>query len=157
MLEPIRLTRDATEFGDQQAVYASSDPVWALYFAVLRRGDDFRATRNASIGVAGALYPRWYIFSHNEDAATEGRFGDCWLYVIPPAGFHSQPSRLGLDVAHWVSPDAVAPVARIAVVAADFPFADRVFPHRIEESMARTFLSAIRLGRFSRGARATRR
>lgn len=62
VLEPIRRSRDTTQFGDQQAVYATSDPVWAMYFALLRRGRPF-STRNGSIGMSsGELYPRWYFF-----------------------------------------------------------------------------------------------
>src|SRR5262249_12505595 len=57
VLEPIRLSRDTTEFGDQQAVFATSDPVWAIYFAVLRRHRPF-GTRNGSLGIAGGrVYP----------------------------------------------------------------------------------------------------
>jgi len=83
-LEPIRLTRDSTPFGDQQAVFVASDPVWSIYFAALRRGNGFRSTRNGSLGVPGdALYPRWHYFSHNEGAERAGRFGDGWLYVLP--------------------------------------------------------------------------
>src|SRR5262249_36427744 len=63
VLEPIRLSRDTTEFGDQQAVFATSDPVWAIYFAVLRRHKPF-GTRNGSLGIADEqVYPRWYHFS----------------------------------------------------------------------------------------------
>jgi hypothetical protein len=32
-----RKSTDTTKWGNQQAVYASSDPVWAIYFACLRR------------------------------------------------------------------------------------------------------------------------
>lgn len=45
VLEPIRRARDTTQFGDRQAVYATSDPVWAMFFALLRRGRPF-STRN---------------------------------------------------------------------------------------------------------------
>ncbi|MGH3134610.1 MAG: hypothetical protein ACRDNY_12885 [Gaiellaceae bacterium] len=144
-LEPIRLTRDSTTFGDRAAVYASSDPVWAIYFATVQRGGGFRSTRNASIGLRGALYPRWYFFSHNEDAETEGRFGDGWLYALPRATFEPEPPGWGvLDWGHWASPTPVTALARIRVSAAVFPFADRVFPHRIDERMLTTLLGASR-------------
>ena len=87
-LEPIRLTRDSMPFGDQQAVFAASDPVWAIYFATLRRENGFRSTRNGSLGVAGdALYPRWYYFTHNEGAGRADRFeegfGHCLVEPRP--------------------------------------------------------------------------
>jgi hypothetical protein len=144
-LEPIRLSRDATPFGDQQAVFAASDPIWAIYFATLQRGRGFRSTRNGSIGLRDAVYPRWYFFSHNEGAATNGRFGDGWLYVLPREGFRPEPPRLGvLDSGQWASANAVTPLARVRVGAADFPFAHRVFPHRLDERIGTTILRAVR-------------
>jgi hypothetical protein len=148
-LEPIRFTRDSTLFGDQQAVFAASDPVWATYFATLRRGDGFRSTRNGSLGVPGsALYPRWYYFSHNEGAERAGRFGDGWLYVLPRETFRPEPSRWGfLDASQWASPSAVTPLVRLRLSADDFPFADCVCRHRADETMFTTLLRASRLGR----------
>ncbi|HEY6604990.1 MAG TPA: hypothetical protein VIZ44_01475, partial [Gaiellaceae bacterium] len=51
VLEPIRRSRDTTQFGNQEAVYATSDPVWAMFFALLRRGRPF-STRNGSMGLS---------------------------------------------------------------------------------------------------------
>ena len=146
VLEPIRLTRDETPFGDQQAVFAASDPVWAIYFATLRRDAGFRSTRNVSFGVADALYPRWYYFSHNEEAVSRGRFGDGWLYVLPRAGFRREPLVWNLfDSAQWASPAAVTPLIRVCVHASDFPFANRVFPHRRDERVVTTVARAVAL------------
>lgn len=147
ILEPIRLSRDATPFGDQQAVFASSDPVWAIYFATLRRGAGLRSMRNASIGLPGALYPRWYYFSHNQGAEPADRFGDGWLYVLPRAGFELERLTWGvLDTAQWASLAAVTPIARVHVGAADFPFARHVFPHRPTERVTRTIARGVMLG-----------
>src|SRR5207247_1192655 len=92
-LSTVRRSRDATAFGDQQAVYATNDPVWAIYFAILRRGR--MSTRNASLGMAGErLYPRWYLFSIRREDGGE-RFAPGSLYVLPRATFVSQPPLLG--------------------------------------------------------------
>lgn len=152
-IEPIRLTRDSTPFGNQQAVFAASDPVWAIYFATVQRGTGFRSTRNGSLGLDGALYPRWYFFSHNEEADGEGRFGDGWLYVLPRESFHAQPAMFGIDSGQWASPTSVTPIVRLPVRATDFPFTDHVFPHRIEEPIRTTFLHATRFGRRYRTSR----
>lgn len=145
VLEPIRLSRDTTEFGDQQAVFATSDPVWAIYFATLERGHGLRSTRNGSFGIPGRLYPRWYFFSHTAGAASEGRFGEGWIYVVPREPFRAQPPWLGLfDTAQWASARAVPTIARVRVLAADFPFADSVASHREEERIGTTVLRAAR-------------
>ena len=142
VLEPIRRSRDSTEFGDQQAVYATSDPVWATYFAILRRGRPF-STRNGSIGMAeGALYPRWYFFSLR-GGHDDKPFADGWVYVLPRAGFTPEPPLAGgLDTAQWVSSSAVRPIERIAVEPADFPFRRLVVTHREREPMFVTWLRA---------------
>jgi hypothetical protein len=71
-----RRSRDTTAWGNQQAVYASTDPVWAIYFACLRRDGGWTGTRNGSLGLAGGpLYPRRYFFLHNRGSASPDRFG----------------------------------------------------------------------------------
>ena len=131
VLEPIRLSRDATEFGDQQAVFATNDPVWAIYFAVLRRHAPF-GTRNGSAGIAGAgVYPRWYHFSIRRPLDRATRFGPGSLYVVPRAPFIAEPPLRGVyDTAQWVSAEPVRPLVRIPVAPEDFPFLDLVVSHR---------------------------
>jgi hypothetical protein len=131
VLEPIRLSRDTREFGDQQAVFATSDPVWAIYFAVLRRHRPF-GTQNGSLGVAGdAVYPRRYHFSVRRPLDIASRFGPGSLYVLPRGPFSAEPPYLGVfDTAQWVSPLPVKPHARIDVTPDDFPFLDSVVSHR---------------------------
>lgn len=143
-LEPIRRSRDTTEWGDQQALYATTDPVWAIYFACLRRDAGFRGTRNGSMGrPGGPLYPRTYFFAHNRGAARDGRFGPGTLYVLPREPFREQPPLAGaVDTAHLVSTEAVVPLARVAVTPADFPFAGRVATYRDREPIFVTLLRA---------------
>jgi hypothetical protein len=129
-LVPIRRSRDTTEFGNQQAVYASNDPVWAIYFALLRRDTPF-GTRNCTIGIVEAgVYPRWYAFSLRPRLDPETRFGPGSLYVLPRGPFRPEPPLLGvIDTAQWVSPERVEPIVRIDVELDDFPFLRLVGPY----------------------------
>src|SRR5690242_12551655 len=122
VLEPIRLSRDATAFGDQQAVFATSDPVWPIFFALLRR-DGRYSTRNASLGRAeGPLYPRRYFFSARRDEPGD-LFAPGYLYTLPRRTFTVQPPFLGaIDSAQWVSHEAVPVLERFEVTTDDFPF-----------------------------------
>jgi len=131
VLEPIRFSRDTTEFGDQQAVFATSDPVWASYFAVLRRHRPF-GTRNGSLGIAGAaVYPRWYHFSIQRPLDRAARFGPGSLYIVPRGPFTVEPPLRGVfDTAQWVSAEPVEPLVRIDVTPDDFPLLDAVVEHR---------------------------
>lgn len=54
-LEPIRDTRDASEFGDQPAIYATQDPLWALFFAILDRDQLQGFIHNGAIWLKGTM------------------------------------------------------------------------------------------------------
>ena len=125
-----RKSKDATQWGNQRAVYATSDPVWAIYFAVLRRDGGFRGTRNGALR-AGPL--RLYFFAHNREAESPERFGPGTLYLLPSGTFEAQPSVLGIDPCHLVSHVPVQPLARVPVTPEDFPFRDAVVHYRQRE------------------------
>jgi hypothetical protein len=127
-----RRSHDTTAWGNQRAVYASTDPVWAIYFACLRRDRGWTGTRNASLGRAGGpLYPRCYSFVHNRGSASPDRFGPGSLYLLSPQGFVSDDPLAGaIDTGHLVSYEPVRPLARIDVTPEDFPFRDRIRYYR---------------------------
>lgn len=138
-----RQSRDATAWGNQQAVYASTDPVWAIYFACLRRDGGFTGTRNGSLGRAGGpLYPRRYFFAHNRGSASPDRLGPGSLYLLSPSGFVADEPVAGLDTAHLVSHEPVLPLVRIDVTPTDFPFGNRIRYYRDREPIWISFLRA---------------
>jgi hypothetical protein len=130
-----RRSSDTTAWGNQQAVYASADPVWAIYFACLRRDRGFAGTKNGSMGrPGGPLYPRRYFFLHNHGSASPHRFGPGSLYVLPTDTFVGDKPLVGVvDTAHLVSHEPVRPLARIDVTPEDFPFRDRIGYFRARE------------------------
>jgi hypothetical protein len=123
-----RRSQDTTEWGNQEAVYASSDPVWSTYFAVLRRDNGWTGTRNGSFGIGRV---RFYVFAHNRGSESPDRFGPGTLYVLPGDTFVAQKARI--DTAHLVSPVPVRPLARLAVTPADFPCRDALTYFREDE------------------------
>lgn len=130
-----RHSRDATAWGNQQAVYGSTDPVWAIYFACLRRDAGWTGTRNGSMGRAGGpLYPRRYFFLHNRGSDSPERFGPGWLYLLSPSTFVAdEPLAGSIDTAHLVSLEPVRPLSRLDVTPEDFPFRDRIGYYRDRE------------------------
>jgi hypothetical protein len=124
-----RRSTDATAWGNQRAVYASSDPVWSIYFATLRRDNGWRGTRNGTLGIGGGR--RFYFFAHNRGSASPDRFGPGSLYLLAPGTFEAGRPLLRLfDTAHLVSRVPVRPLTRIDVTPEDFPFRDRVGYYR---------------------------
>ncbi|MDQ1403943.1 MAG: hypothetical protein QOG03_2259 [Actinomycetota bacterium] len=142
-LHPIRMSSDATAFGNQQAVYATDDPVWAAFFAVVDRGvPNFQSMRNGSITVLGRrpLGPRYYL-SINERAARPEPLRDGWVYIVDRAGFASEPPEFGvIHTAQWVRADTVPILGKVLVTAEDFPFRGRLLAHRADESELRTYV-----------------
>jgi hypothetical protein len=127
-----RRSRDATAWGNQRAVYATTDAVWAIYFATLRRDEGWTGTRNGTLGVGRGR--RAYFFVHNRGSESPRRFGPGSLYLLPPGPFEAAPPILGLvDTAHLVSRAPVRPLARIDVTPEDFPFRDRIGYYRERE------------------------
>ncbi|MEU0093111.1 hypothetical protein [Kribbella sp. NPDC006257] len=119
-------------------MFATDDPVWAMWFALLARGPGFRSTRNGVWSIRGR---RRYFFSVDSDDADV--LADGWLYVLPRAGFTPEPAVAGLlQSGQWVSPEPVKPLARLAVTPADFPFADLIGRHNSGDSMVRTLWNA---------------
>ena len=129
VLKPIRLSSDTGAFGNQQAVYASDDPVWAMYFAVLRK-QGLRWTKNSCTRIVGDgrdRLPR-YTFAIDPEATLEGRVGPGTIYVLPSEPFERQPPEFGVfDPCHLVAKGEVPVLAKLSVEPDDFPFADAIF------------------------------
>jgi hypothetical protein len=149
-LAVLRVDRESTDssaFGNQAAVFASDDPVWAMWFALLRRGAGFESTRNGASRLRGTRR-RQYWFSVNADFPDEDLLADGWLYVLQRDGFRQEPAFLWRS-GQWVNLQAVQPLARIAVAPSDFPFGDRIARHESGESMIRTMWRLAATRRYS--------
>ena len=133
-----RRSTDATAWGNQRAVYASSDPVWSIYFATLRRDNGWQGTRNGTLGIGGGR--RYYFFAHNRGSESPDRFGPGTLYLLPLDTFEAQPKRLGIDPSHLISKVPVKPFARIPVTPDDFPFRDGITYYKDDERLLVTML-----------------
>ena len=139
-----RQSNDTAEFGNRTAVYAASDGLWAMYFALVDR-------RQGSSLVNGCMHVltddghragEYYFFSVD----TETLGGDLWrpgyVYVLPRTGFDSeledQAHGLRLGPTQWASATAVAPLARVDVHPTDFPLLELVRHHDRATVLRRT-------------------
>lgn len=131
-----RQSNDIEEFGNRQAVYASSDAIWSMYFAIVDR-DKINLLMNASFRVLDAEGGRsepYYWFSVDKDALPSYPYLNGTIYLIPGATFEHQANRLdqsGITVesAQWASLVAVKPLAKLTVTPEDFPFLDQMRGH----------------------------
>jgi hypothetical protein len=131
-LEP-RKADDIGDFGARKAVYAASDGLWPMYFAIADR-TVVTSLVNACIqlddnGADGS----YYYFSINQDALTAGPWVTGSVYVLPRVTFEPEPEETwqGMHCAptQWASSASVRPMARLTVTPDDFPFLHQVRSH----------------------------
>ena len=94
LFEP-RQPIDLTDFGNQKAIYAASDGLWAMFFAVVDR-DRVGSITNACIRVsaeAGALDGPYYVFSVSQSALADRPWRTGTVYLLPRGCIHLPTAR----------------------------------------------------------------
>jgi hypothetical protein len=131
-----RQSNDIKEFGNRRAVYAASDGIWPIYFAVMDRDRGVTSLVNACIRVVGADGSRsgpYYFFSINADALPRQPWRRGMIYLLPRDSFEQQAPQphgdLLVEVAQWASLAPVRPLAQLPVEPGDFPFLDQLHGH----------------------------
>jgi hypothetical protein len=126
---PNDLSPDA--FSKRTAVFAASDGVWAMMYALVDRSRTKRILNMAlRLWENGEWSSKRYFLSLAplDSEVTDGRalFQAGSVYVLPPHGFEQMPAYhwpgLG-DVLepHWANAQPVRPVMRVPVLPTDFP------------------------------------
>ena len=133
--EPI----DFAPFGNQKAVFATTDPIWAMFYAIVDR-DRYRLTlNNGCILVMDAegrrALPHYY-FSITSGALHEQPWRTGCVYLLPVETFVPQPAATyagyAARIPQLASPVAVTPFARLPVAPGDFPFLAQIRGHEDE-------------------------
>lgn len=141
LFEP-RQSIDLNEFGNQKAVYAASDGLWAMFFAVVDR-DRVTSITNACIRLeesSGVVHGPLYVFSVSQSALPGQPWRTGTVYLLPREPFTAQPSMaFGSSQVHFAQLASfvpVQPLAKLTVTPADFPFLHQIRGHvdeRLEE------------------------
>ena len=121
-----RESGDSRAFGRQQAVYATQDPHWAAFYALVNR-EHAGSINNFSIGPTRHSRTRWYRrdVGLKEPAPPVARPGR--LYVLPRDTFRAARRLYGLiDIAHWVSTVPVTPLFSLPLSPEDYPLARHI-------------------------------
>lgn len=122
-----------------EAVFATSDGIWAMFYAVLDRVKLKINFRNGC--VVSLRNKRFYFFSLTretfEDTNHPWRSGT--IYLLSKDTFNG-PEQKAAAFDEWTSCTSVKPLARIHVEPSDFIFLDHVAAHKSTESAAWTWL-----------------
>lgn len=130
--EPI----DFAPFGAQQAVFATTDPIWAMFYAIVDR-HRYRLTLNNGCLLLedeeSRHRPPYYYFSITDSALGEQPWRTGHVYLLPAETFVAQPAGPYAGhtarVPQLASPVAVTPFARLQVAPGDFPFLAQIRGH----------------------------
>lgn len=127
---------DVLAFGNRPAVYAASDGIWPMYYAILDRDqypmlivNDCSRVRAAT----GELSEPFYFFSISQTALSHQPWRDGTIYILPRTTFEPQAAfpkdSDSIHVQQWASPVSVTPLATLAVSPTDFPFLHQIRGH----------------------------
>ncbi|PKN88489.1 MAG: hypothetical protein CVU46_00980 [Chloroflexi bacterium HGW-Chloroflexi-8] len=145
-----RQSNDLNDFGNQKAVYAASDGLWAMFFAIVDR-DRVRSITNACVRLAeptGTLHGPYYVFSVSQTALTNQPWRTGTVYLLPRKPFTSQaPMPFGenqVHIAQLASFEPVQPLAKLTVTPEDFPFLTQIRGH--DDERLQEYASALQTG-----------
>lgn len=134
LFEP-RQSNDLNEFGNQKAIYAASDALWSMFFAVVDR-DRVGSITNACVSLndeAGATHGPYYVFSVSQKALPSQPWRTGTVYLLPRKTFVTQsPMAFGpyqVKIAQLASFEPVVPLAKLSVAPEDFPFLNQIRGH----------------------------
>ena len=131
VLQPIRLTKDSSEFGNRKQIFSSPDAIWAIWFAILDKSK-CHLTENGCVRVGkGQKRVKYYHFDLPAVCKSDSPFTEGMIYLANAGEFpyrHHYPmlSWFDAEVEEWGSANPVAPLARVAVTPQDFPYLDLV-------------------------------
>jgi hypothetical protein len=120
----------------RKAVFAASDGIWPMFFALLDRSRYHGSLRNVcywDVDEAGERQ-KCYGFSINAAFLERQPWREGSIYVLPRASFDRVVDEDGSPSEEWLSMRAVRPMARLAVSPSDFPFLKDVEGHGDERT-----------------------
>jgi hypothetical protein len=139
-VEP-RQANDKKEFSNQRAIYASTDGIWVIYFAILDRKrypemSLFNSCLRAQIS-ADQISDPMYFFSITHSVLLQKPWCEGSIYILPRQSFEQEASQemQGMEIIfpHWISKLPAQPIAKLKVGPQDFPFLDQIHGHDDEK------------------------
>jgi len=149
LFEP-RQSNDLTEFGNQKAVYAASDGLWAMFFAIVDR-DRVTSITNACVRLeedSGVVHGPLYVFSVSQSALPKQPWRTGMVYLLPRNTFATQPpmpfGSNRVHIAQLASTVPIQPLAKLMVTPTDFPFLTQIRGH--DDQRLQEYATALQTG-----------
>lgn len=131
---------DVKAYSAQDAIYATTDGIWVIYFAIVDRQNFklslFNSCLTVRLSPEQSLGPL-YFFSITHSALIQKPWCEGAVYILPRSTFEREPVQqmMGAEVTfpHWTSVQPARPVAKLRVGPQDFPFLAQVHGHDDEK------------------------
>jgi len=140
-IEPVRTTTGKAAWQALGAVYACSDGIWPIFYAIVDRRNYTGSLRNECFRVtdAAGVTRKFYYFALNIQMLRKRVWTDGMIYILPRDSFERLTDYAGNALEEWASMTSVRALARVVVAPEDFPFLDKVRVQREKEfALART-------------------
>lgn len=132
-----RQPADTLDFSNRHAVFAATDGIWPLYYAILdREQHPTMMLCNSCIRIGsrvGEFSDPHYFFSISQSVLEREPWRAGTVYILPAASFEAQPpieaDDIRVQVAQAASPLPVNPAAKLSVHPSDFPFLRQIHGH----------------------------
>lgn len=136
-----RQANDIRAFSNQEAIYATTDGIWVIYFAILdRQGYPKLSLFNSCLQVrlsADELSDPLYFFSITHSVLVQEPWCEGAVYILPRQAFEREASQQvqGMEIIfpHWISTGPAHPLAKLQVGPDDFPFLSQIHGHNDEK------------------------
>lgn len=128
VLKPIRKSTDRRRCGSLNGVYACSDGIWPIFFAVLDRTNRAGLISNGCYWIEGegGLAKKFYYFAIDSEWLESMPWREGTIYIVPRQGFERLRDPAGFLLEEWLNSEVVQPLARLQVLPGDFPFLKEV-------------------------------
>jgi hypothetical protein len=136
VVDPVRTSTSKAVWQKLDAVYACSDGIWPIFYAIVDRKNYSGSLRNECLRLTDArgCVKKFYYFALNIQMLRKRVWTDGMIYVLKRDDFEQLTDQLGNLLEEWVSKSGVRPCARLLVTPKDFPFLHQVSVQREKES-----------------------
>jgi hypothetical protein len=131
-----RQSNDTNPFGNRCRIYAASDGIWPMFFAILNRSQYSLSLSNTCVRLitpVGLRSNPYYYFSITQSALPHQPWQQGTIYILPRASFEPSPpsTKNGImyQTQEWASATPVQPYAKLTVEPDDFPFLAQIRGH----------------------------
>ena len=140
IVEP-RQAKDIKVYSNQRAIYATTDGIWVIYFAILDRKNYPEMTLFDSClcarTSADTFSDPMYFFSITHSILVQKPWSEGMIYILPRRSFEREASQqmqgVEIVIPHWISQVSVEPTGRLKVGPEDLPFLAQIHGHNNEK------------------------